>query len=90
MFTTSRNFNDARFGFLKYVVLFYLKRPKLPVFPVHSCTACFRRWQTTTAMGEEAGDTKEESWLEKAKKRSWLWRWLNDVDEIERNVRLKF
>ena len=27
MFTTSRNFNDARFGFLKYVVLFYSKRP---------------------------------------------------------------
>ena len=56
--------------------------------PVKSCTACQRRWQTTTAMGEDAGDTKEETWMEKAKKRSWFWRWLNDVDEIEKNVRL--
>ena len=39
-------------------------------------------------MGEDAGDTKEETWMEKAKKRSWFWRWLNDVDEIEKNVRL--
>merc|ERR1719433_932156 len=60
---------------------------KLPVLPVHSCTVCsFRRWQSTTTVGEEAGDAKEETWLEKAKKRSWLWRWLHDVDEIEKNT----
>jgi len=35
----------------------------------------------TVGEGEE-----EENWLEKAKKRSWLWRWLNDIHEIEARV----
>lgn len=37
-------------------------------------------------MDEELEEGKDLTWLQKAKKRSWLWRWLNDVDEIERNV----
>ena len=57
------------------------------------CQACFRRWQSTAAgtTDETVNANLEEeehelTWLQKAKKRSWLWRWLNDVDEIERNV----
>ncbi|KAM7450570.1 hypothetical protein ABFA07_001586 [Porites harrisoni] len=54
---------------------------------VVSCQTC-RRWQTTASgAGEttygEIEEEKEESWLEKVKKRSWLWRWLNDIHEIE-------
>lgn len=36
-----------------------------------------------------SGTEEEEtvgSWLEKAKKRNWLWRWLNDINEIEAQV----
>ena len=61
---------------------------------VVSCQTC-RRWQTTASgAGEttygEIEEEKEESWLEKAKKRSWLWRWLNDIHEIEARVSIRF
>ena len=39
----------------------------------------------TTTGEEEEG---VESWLEKARKRSWLWRWFNDIHEIEAQVSL--
>ena len=58
-----------------------------------SYQTCFRRWQSTVSgtgdsrLGEGEGRETFETWLAKAKKRSWLWRWLNDIDEIEQSVR---
>ena len=75
-----------------------------PVTPVSPCVGVrptvvsyqtySRRWKATvsgtgnTTTGEEEGEETVESWLEKARKRSWLWRWLNDIHEIEAQVSL--
>lgn len=42
----------------------------------------YSRRGSATMSGTEEEETVG-SWLEKAKKRNWLWRWLNDINEIE-------
>ena len=56
-----------------------------------SYQAYSRRWKATvseTGNTTTGGEEEEENWLEKARKRSWLWRWLNDIHEIEAQVSL--
>ena len=45
----------------------------------------YSRRGSATMSGTEEEETVG-SWLEKAKKRNWLWRWLNDINEIEAQV----
>lgn len=73
-----------------------------PVTPVSPCVgvrptvvsyhAYSRRWKATVSGtgNSTTGEEEEgvESWLEKARKRSWLWRWFNDIHEIEAQVSL--
>lgn len=52
--------------------------------------AYFRRCRATfTGHGEQGppvADKELQDWLEEAKNKSWLWRYLHDVDEIEKSV----
>ena len=53
-----------------------------PVVVLHQVNS---RRGSATISGSEEQETMG-SWLEKARKRSWLWRWLNDIHEIEAQV----
>ncbi|XP_068718383.1 uncharacterized protein [Montipora capricornis] len=56
--------------------------PRVGIRPVVVLHQVNSRRGTATISGSEEQETMG-SWLEKARKRSWLWRWLNDIHEIE-------
>ncbi|KAJ7357630.1 hypothetical protein OS493_023759 [Desmophyllum pertusum] len=57
---------------------------------VTPCQTHFRRCLATFSGAEDHGprvaDEELQKWLDEAKTKSWLWRWLHDVDELEKTL----
>ena len=73
--------------FLGYVFV-SVNKPVAPCEGLRSAVVSqqiYSRRGSATMSGTEEEETVG-SWLEKAKKRNWLWRWLNDINEIEAQV----
>ena len=62
-----------------------LSKPAITPYQAH-----FRRCRATfTGHGEQGppvADKELQEWLEMAKTKSWLWRFMHDVEEIENSV----
>lgn len=79
-------FDPLVYGFLLFKTVKHQgERPEFRLaVPLVSCHSCLRRWQSTEYTYDER--TKIRTWLDKAKNKNWLYRWINDVDEIEKTV----